>query len=248
MAPIGDRPECAVQDEVVVLEREQRDAVRCRRGPRRREIGEPQPRLAVSLDREGLGFDAIEPGPDVALRATCPLRDLRDRDRTGVREKRVEHAAERIERRRCLLAIDLAPEVALGIQPSAIERALDATVQLEPAQRQRQWRADADFLAGLAKARNLAAELFADRIWSERRRGERPQHRRRQRLDVGKRLADLCEISGRGALPVVAVPHHQIRDERAGHEVDATARRRYDPQITGSHQVIELRAPHPGAS
>src|SRR6185436_4944712 len=115
---------------------------------------------------------------EIALRAAGPRRQLGERGRPGEPEERVDdvgHALIVVARGRGELAGGAAPQVALAIQPAAVERALDLAGELELAQRERQRRRQADLLAGVAEARDLAADALADRV-GRHRLGERGEH------------------------------------------------------------------------
>jgi hypothetical protein len=91
-----------------------------------------------------------------------------------------------------------------------------------------------------------SGDLLADHVGVRRARGERGEHRRYQHVDLPHRLADLAEIFLGRLAPVVEVERHQIRNDRAGHEIDAAARRGHHSQLAGRDRGIELAALHPG--
>jgi len=96
-------------------------------------------READAFDRHGLGADDFEDRFEIALRAPRPRGDLLERGRAGEVEERgddVREAGVVVSGGGRGGPRGSAPEIAIGVEATAVERALDAAVELEETERE----------------------------------------------------------------------------------------------------------------
>src|SRR5687767_730001 len=137
---IGDDARTTVVHEVVVLECEERGAERKRCFVCGVDVVLLRPRITDAFDEDGLGAERFDDGLEIALRATGPRGDVLERRRTSEVEERGDDGLERSLRHRRDSPLGFAPGVAFAVEAAIFERARDAAVKFEEAQRERERR------------------------------------------------------------------------------------------------------------